>query len=60
VPGRYALTVSRGGFREENQELDVLLGSPGTWNITLEIAGRTGTHLHCQFWRFGSFLWRYL
>ena len=39
APGRYTLTVSHAGFREESHDVNVLLGPPGTLNITLEIAG---------------------
>jgi hypothetical protein len=38
APGRYALTVSREGFRAESRELNVLLGPPVTVNFVLEIA----------------------
>ena len=39
APGKYTLTVLHEGFREESHEVNVLLGPPGTRNITLEIAG---------------------
>src|ERR1700752_1719998 len=32
TPGRYTLTVSHPGFREERREVNVLVGPPGTWN----------------------------
>jgi hypothetical protein len=38
APGRYTLSVSHDGFRLESQDVDVLLGPPGTRNITLGIA----------------------
>jgi len=43
APGRYTLTVTRAGFREESREVDVLLGPPGTLNVTLEIAKENTT-----------------
>ena len=43
APGRYTLTVSHAGFREELHDINVLLGPPGTLNITLEIAGGNAT-----------------
>jgi Carboxypeptidase regulatory-like domain len=43
APGRYTLSVSNPGFREENQDVNVLLGPPGTRNITLAIAGEAST-----------------
>jgi hypothetical protein len=43
APGRYTLTVSHPGFRDESQELSVLLGPPGTRNITLKLAGASVT-----------------
>jgi hypothetical protein len=42
-PGRYTLTVSHEGFREQRHEVDVLLGPPGTRNVTLEIASGSAT-----------------
>src|SRR5271156_5984636 len=42
-PSRYTLTVSLNGFREVSQEVNVLLGPPGTLNITLEIATQSTT-----------------
>ena len=42
-PGRSRLNVSHEGFREASQEVNVLLGPPGTRNITLEVAGGTAT-----------------
>jgi hypothetical protein len=42
-PGRYMLTVSHAGFREESESVNVLLGPPGTRNITLKIAGGSAT-----------------
>jgi len=38
APSRYILTVTRPGFRPRKQSIDVLLGPPGTVNISLEIA----------------------
>ncbi len=38
APGRYALTVTHNGFREERRAVDVLLGPPTTANVTLAIA----------------------
>ena len=43
APGRYTLIVSHAGFREESQEVNVLLGSPGTLNMALEIAKENTT-----------------
>jgi hypothetical protein len=43
APGRYMLTVSHEGFREQNHEVNILLGPPGTRNVTLEIAGGNAT-----------------
>ncbi len=43
APGRYTLSVSHTGFREERHDVSVLLGPPGTLNITLEIAGESAT-----------------
>jgi hypothetical protein len=43
APGRYALTVSHVGFREEKRAVNVLLGPPGTVNVTLEIAKASTT-----------------
>jgi Carboxypeptidase regulatory-like domain len=43
APGRYTLTVSHQGFREENQNITVLLGPPGTRNVTLKLAGAIAT-----------------
>jgi len=43
APGRYMLSVSHTGFRAENHEINVLLGPPGTRNITLAIAGEIST-----------------
>ena len=37
-PGRYTLTVSQMGFREQSCEVEVLLGPPGSRNMRLEIA----------------------
>jgi hypothetical protein len=36
--GRYTLTVSHAGFREESHDVNVLLGPSGTLNLALEIA----------------------
>ena len=38
APSKYTLTVTRDGFRNTSEEVSVLLGPPGTLNITLEIA----------------------
>src|SRR5262249_36276677 len=38
APAKYMLTVSHEGFQKENQAVDVLLGSPGTVNVKLELA----------------------
>ncbi len=43
APGKYTLSVSHAGFREESHDVNVLLGPPGTRNITLEIAGGSAT-----------------
>jgi Carboxypeptidase regulatory-like domain/TonB-dependent Receptor Plug Domain len=43
APRRYALTVSHVGFREEKRAVNVLLGPPGTVNVTLEIAKASTT-----------------
>jgi hypothetical protein len=43
APGRYMLIVSHPGFREENEDVNVLLGPPGTRNITLAIVGEIST-----------------
>ena len=43
APGRYTLTVSHEGFREQSHEVNVLLGPPGTRNVILEIAGGSAT-----------------
>jgi hypothetical protein len=43
VPGTYTLTVTRDGFRKETRVVEVLLGSPGTVNVTLEIAKLSAT-----------------
>ncbi|HXW91385.1 MAG TPA: TonB-dependent receptor, partial [Terriglobales bacterium] len=37
-PSRYTLTVEHDGFRKESRSVTVLLGTPVTVNITLEIA----------------------
>ena len=41
TPGRYTLSVSHAGFREERRTVNVLLGPPITVNITLAIAQAT-------------------
>jgi Carboxypeptidase regulatory-like domain len=38
APGRYTLTVSHNGFRDERRTVDVLLGPPITVNVSLEVA----------------------
>src|SRR5262245_14814811 len=37
-PARYTLTVGQEGFQKESTAVNVLLGPPGTVNVTLEIA----------------------
>jgi hypothetical protein len=37
-PGRYTLTVTHAGFREENRAVNVLLGPPVSVNVTLAVA----------------------
>jgi carboxypeptidase family protein len=37
-PGKYILSVTHGGFREERRSVDVLLGPPITVNVMLAIA----------------------
>jgi Carboxypeptidase regulatory-like domain len=42
APGRYTLTLTHEGFQSARQTVNVLLGPPGTANVTLAIAkGRT-------------------
>jgi hypothetical protein len=43
APSGYTLTVSHPGFREESQKVSVLLGSAGTRNVTLKLAGTSTT-----------------
>jgi len=43
APGRYALTVTRDGFRKESRGVSVLLGPPVTVNVTLELAAERTT-----------------
>ncbi len=43
APGSYTLIVSHEGFRDESRHVNVLLGPPGTRNITLEVAGGRAT-----------------
>jgi hypothetical protein len=43
APGKFTLTVSHEGFREESHVVTVLLGPPGTLNIMLRISGGTAT-----------------
>ena len=38
APSRYTLTVMHSGFQEETRSVSVLLGSPGTLNISLKLA----------------------
>jgi hypothetical protein len=38
APGRYTLSVTHPGFREEKRAVNVLLGPPASVNITLEVA----------------------
>src|SRR5712691_2182189 len=38
APSTYTLTVMHEGFRKESRAVNVLLGPPGTVNLTLEIA----------------------
>src|SRR3989454_719063 len=44
APGRYTLTVTHGGFRDETRTVDVLLGPPVSANVRLAIA-RVSTKL---------------
>ena len=37
APSAYTLTVTHAGFRQERRAVNVLLGPPGTVNVTLEI-----------------------
>ena len=39
TPGRYTLTVTRGDFRTESREVNVLLGPPVSVNVTLTNTG---------------------
>jgi Carboxypeptidase regulatory-like domain/TonB dependent receptor len=43
APGRYTLTVTHGGFREEKRAVNVLLGPPVSVNVSLEIANASTT-----------------
>jgi hypothetical protein len=43
APGKYTMTVTHQGFREESRTVNVLLGPPVTVNITLEIAKESAT-----------------
>ncbi len=43
APGRYMLTVTHAGFREEKRTVNVLLGPPVSVNISLAIVGVTIT-----------------
>jgi len=38
APSAYTLVITHQGFRKESRTVDVLLGPPGTVNVTLEIA----------------------
>ena len=38
VPGRYTMTVTHAGFREEKRSIDILLGPPVSVNVTLQVA----------------------
>ena len=49
-PSQYTLTVVHDGFREESRSLTVLLGTPVTVNIALEIERRSGTRHRGLFW----------
>jgi len=42
-PGSYSLTVTRAGFRQTRQSVNVLVGPPVTVNVTLEIAKENTT-----------------
>jgi hypothetical protein len=42
TPSRYTLTVSHEGFRKFSRTVNVLLGPPGTTNVSLEIE-KSGT-----------------
>lgn len=44
-PGSYTLTVTHDGFQIESRVVNMLLGSPGTENVTLEIA-KASTTVH--------------
>ena len=41
APGRYTLTVMHDRFREEMRTVSILLGPPGTLNMSLKLARRT-------------------
>ena len=43
APGRYFLTVTRDGFRQDSRAVNIPLGPPVTANITLELAKTTDT-----------------
>jgi hypothetical protein len=43
LPGKYTLTLSHAGFREQNIVVDIQLGPPGTRNVKLEIEGGSST-----------------
>jgi Carboxypeptidase regulatory-like domain len=38
APGRYTLTATHAGFREEKQAINILLGPPVSVNVTLQLA----------------------
>jgi len=43
APGRYTLTVTHAGFRDEKRGVNVLLGPPVSVNVALEIAKASTT-----------------
>lgn len=43
APGRYFLTVTRDGFRQDNRAVNIPLGPPVTANVTLELAKASTT-----------------
>lgn len=43
APGRYTLTVTRDGFRQESRTVSIVLGLPGRVNVTLQLAKKNTT-----------------
>jgi Carboxypeptidase regulatory-like domain len=43
APGKYALRVTRDGFRTDSRTVNILLGPPGTANVRLAIAKESST-----------------